>query len=334
MNLMDDMHWLATHWHRLSSHVRCGRVPQALLIVGRIGIGKTLLAETFSKRLLCRAPQEYACGECASCRLFEAKTHPDFLRIEPEETGKIIPVDAIRGLIANLALKPQYSGRRVVLINPAQQMNVSSANSLLKTLEEPDEHTTLLLLTDSPHALPATILSRCQRMDIPVPDRAMALAWLAKQGQDGSRAGVLLALARGAPLKALGLANDGSVEKRDEFFSAWCDLAKGGMEPAVLAEEWSKYSSETLVDWMVCWIMDMIRLRAATRMRGVENPDLAEHLRILAQKTTLRHLFKFLDRLNAARKMLLGQVNRQLLLEELLIHWQRSQTKDLIQLPK
>ena len=79
------------------------------------------------------------------------KTHPDFLRIEPVETGKIIPVDTIRGLIANLALKPQYRGRRVVLISPAHQMNVSSANSLLKTLEEPDEHTTLLLLTDSPH---------------------------------------------------------------------------------------------------------------------------------------------------------------------------------------
>jgi DNA polymerase-3 subunit delta' len=162
-------------------------------------------------------------------------------------------------------------------------------------------------------------------MDIPIPDRTMALAWLAKQGQEGGRAGVLLALARGAPLRALGLANDGSVEKRDEFFSAWSGLVNGGVEPTVLAEEWSKYSAETLVDWMAGWIMDMIRLRAAPRNGGVENPDLAEHLRTLAGKTNLRHLFRFLDRLNAARKMLLGQINRQLLLEELLIHWQRSQ---------
>ena len=143
MNLVDDMLWLSPHWDRLDSHLQSGRVPQALLVVGRQGVGKTQLAETFSKRLLCRTPLDYACGECASCRLFAAKTHPDFLRIEPLETGKIIPVDVIRGLIANLALKPQYSGRRVVLINPAHQMNVSSSNSLLKTLEEPDEHTTI-----------------------------------------------------------------------------------------------------------------------------------------------------------------------------------------------
>lgn len=334
MNLVDDMPWLSPHWDRLDSHLQSGRVPQALLVVGRQGVGKTQLAETFSKRLLCRTPLDYACGECASCRLFAAKTHPDFLRIEPLETGKIIPVDVIRGLIANLALKPQYSGRRVVLINPAHQMNVSSSNSLLKTLEEPDEHTTLLLLTDSPQLLPATILSRCQRMEICVPERSMALAWLAKNGYEGDHANVLLALARGAPIKALGLANDGIIDKRNEFFSAWSDLIGYGGDPAALAEEWSKFSAETLVDWMVCWTMDMIRLRTDPCNQAIENPDLAEHLLALAQKINLRNLFRFLDRLNSSRKMLLGQVNRQLLLEELLIHWLRDKTKDLILLPQ
>ena len=76
----------------------------------------------------------------------------------------------------------------------------------------------------------------------------------------------------------------------------------------------------------------MIRLRADPRNQAIDNPDLAEHLLTLAQKINLRNLFGYLDRLNAARKMLLGQVNRQLLLEELLIHWLRGQTKDLIQL--
>jgi DNA polymerase-3 subunit delta' len=291
--------------------------------VGKEGIGKTFLAETFGKRLLCRTPGEYACGDCASCRLFAAKTHPDFLRIEPEETGKTIPVDAIRGLIANLALKPQYSGRRVVLIAPAHQMNISSANSLLKTLEEPDGNTSLLLLTDSPQSLPATILSRCQRMDIPVPERSLALAWLAKNGHGGN-ADVLLALARGTPFKAQGLANDGIIEKREEFFSAWRDLSKRGGEPATLAEKWAKFPCETLADWMVSWTMDMIRLRAVPRNPTIDNPDLAERLISLAQKISSRDLFGFLDRLNAARKMLLGQINRQLLLEEMLILWLRA----------
>ena len=155
MTLVNEIEWLAPHWQRLTGHIQSARVPQALLIVGRDGVGKARLAETFAQRLLCRTPNEYACGTCHSCRLFAAQTHPDFLRIQPEEPGKAIPVDAIRALIADLSLKPQYSGRRVVLIGMAHQLNVSSANSLLKTLEEPDEHTTLVLLTDSPQSLPA-----------------------------------------------------------------------------------------------------------------------------------------------------------------------------------
>ena len=325
MSLIDDMNWLAPQWHSLSAYVNSGRVPQALLMVGREGVGKSALAETFSKRLLCRSPQEFACGECVSCRLFEAKTHPDFLRIEPEEPGKAIPVEAIRGLKANLALKPQYSGRRVVLISPAHQMNVSSANSLLKTLEEPDEHTSLLLLTDSPESLPATILSRCQRMDIPVPERDLALAWLAKQGL-AENGPVLLALARGTPIRALSLANDGMIEKREEFFTAWVGLTQRG-EPATVADKWSKFTCETLVEWMISWTMDLIRLKSAPQNRALDNPDLAERLLHPAKTLNLRCLFDYLDRLNAGRKMLSGQINRQLLLEEMLILWLRSQSR-------
>ena len=323
MSLVDDMIWLAPQWDRLSTYVRSERVPQALLIVGREGVGKSLLAEAFARRLLCRSPKEYACGECVSCHLFGAGTHPDFLSIEPEEPGKAIPVDVIRGLIATLALKPQYSGRRVVLIRPAHLMNISSANSLLKTLEEPDGHTSLLLLTDSPQNLPATILSRCQRMDVPVPDRSMALAWLRQQGRNED-AEVLLALARGAPMKALELANDGMIQKRDEFFEAWRYLAVHGGEPVTLAEKWTKFPCETLAEWMVVWTMDMIRLRVAPRHHAIDNADLADQLYTTAQKFNLADLFKFLDRLHAARKMLLGQVNRQLLLEEILILWMRQ----------
>ena len=325
MRRLDGMDWLAPHWRRLGAYVETGRVPQALLIAGREGVGKAALAEAFSQRLLCRSPGEYACGECVSCRLYAAGTLPDFIRIEPEEAGKIIPVDAIRGLIANLALKPQYSGRRVVLVSLAHQMNISSANSLLKTLEEPDEHTTLLLLTDSPQSLLPTIQSRCQRLDIPLPERPLALAWLKAQGQ-GEDAEVLLALARGAPLKALGMAGEGIIEKRGEFFAGWRELLERKGEPCLLAEKWSKFPCETLTDWMISWTMDMIRLRSAPRWEGVDNLDLAECLRAASQRINLQTLFGYLDRLKSARRMLSGQVNRQLLLEELLILWRNAAT--------
>ncbi len=324
MSLLGEMSWLAPQWRSLRGYIQARRVPQALLIAGREGVGKKALAEAFGKLLLCRSPGEYACGDCAGCHLFEARTHPDFLRVEPDEPGKIIPVDAIRGLIATLELKPQYSGRRVVMIAPAHQMNVSSANSLLKTLEEPDEHTTLVLLTDSPQLLPATILSRCQRMDVPLPERASVLGWLKTKGQ-GERAEVLLALARGAPLMALGLANSGVIEKRGEYFLGWRELLAQGGEPTALAEKWSKFPCETLVDWMISWTMDMIRLRAYPRCRNIDNPDLGDSLQDTAQKINLKVLFGYLDRLTASRRMLTGQVNRPLLLEDLLIRWQRGE---------
>jgi DNA polymerase-3 subunit delta' len=318
MRVLEQAGWLAPHWRALSAYLAKDRVPQALLIVGKEGVGKMVLAEAFSQKLLCRNPQEYACGECVSCRLFAAKTLPDFIRVEPEEQGKIIPVDAIRGLISQLALKPQYGGRRVVLLAPAHQMNIASANSLLKTLEEPDGHTSLLLLTDSPHLLPATIRSRCQRMDIPLPERSLALAWLKEKGQ-GERAEVLLSLARGAPLKALGLTGEGLIEKRGEFYVGWQAVLERRDEPTVLAEKWAKFPCETLAEWMISWTMDLIRLGSVPRCEALDNPDLAGRLQALAQAINLTSLFGYLDRLTAARRMLTGQANRQLLLEELLI---------------
>ena len=137
---------------------------------------------------------------------------------------------------------------------------------------------------------------------------------------------MLLALARGAPIKALGMANDGIIAKRDEFFQAWQSLVKGSGEPATVAEAWAKFSCETLIDWMTSWTMDMIRLRAAPHSRAINNDDLNERLRSTAGKLQPRDLFGHLDRLNAARKMLAGQINRQLLLEDALIHWHLCQT--------
>ena len=160
-------------------------------------------------------------------------------------------------------------------------------------------------------------------MDIPLPERSLALAWLKAQGQ-GDTAEILLALARGAPLTALGMAGEGIIEKRGEFFAGWRDLLGRKGEPCLLAEKWSKFPCETLADWMISWTMDMIRLRAAPRWQGVDNLDLAERLQAAAQQINVQALFAYLDRLKTARRMLSGQVNRQLLLEELLILWRNA----------
>lgn len=314
--------WLDGPWQRLNAYLTARRLPQALLIHGVDGIGKTRLAEAFAQKLLCRNPGAFACGDCAGCRLFLAGTHPDFLRLEPAERGKPIAVDAVRHLIANLSLKAQYGGYRVVVFCEAHQLNISAANALLKTLEEPGENTIMLLLTDNPSALPATIFSRCQRLAIALPDHAVAARWLEQQGTGDSTA-LLLAAAKYAPLKALALADSDVVERRGAVFSEYRDVALRRREPVSLAERWSTLPYEELVDWMLSWVMDLIRLRSLPDYHDLDNPDLRDDLRALGSRLHLKSLFEFLDLLLQAKRASNSQLNRQLLLEELLIHWAR-----------
>lgn len=312
--------WLREAWRTLTSHWAADRVPQALLIQGAMGIGKLRLAEMFARKLLCAAPGEFACGRCNGCRLFQAGTHPDFIKVEPPEPGKAIGVDTIRELIGDLALKAQYGGFRVVVIAPAHQMNIHAANALLKTLEEPAERTAMLLLSEQPSALPATILSRCQKLPIPLPDLELARRWLEAE-RPGCTGEVLLAAAQGSPLKALALAESGVVERRRAAFTECMDLLSGRAEPVAVAERWLSDSPEEIIDWWGAWTADLIRLRAAPGWRTLGNPDLREPLQRFAGRLDLERLHDHWSLLLRSRRALGGQANRQLLLEEALIRW-------------
>jgi DNA polymerase-3 subunit delta' len=314
--------WLDGPWRTLSAGLAAGRLPQALLIQGAAGLGKTRLAEVLAQRLLCRRPTEFACGRCSGCLLFLAGTHPDFIRMEPSEPGKPINVDSVRHLLASLSLKPQYGGYRVVVFEPAHQLNTSAANALLKTLEEPAAFTVMLLLTDSPSALPATILSRCQRLPVSIPDPAVAVRWLADQHID-KPAEVLLAAARGAPLRALALCKTDVIERRNAVFSECADLLLRREDPVLIAERWEASPHEDYLEWMLAWSVDLIRFRCAPGERSAYNPDLQDKLRTLAQRAEAVRLFEFWDLLLQAKRALAGQVNRRLLLEEVSIAWWR-----------
>jgi DNA polymerase-3 subunit delta' len=317
----DDLYpWLSEPWRTLDSHFDTGRLPQALLVHGPAGVGKRRLAQLFAHKLLCAGPGEFACGHCPGCRLFAAGTHPDYITVEPAEPGKAIGVDRVRQLIADLALKSQYGGYRVVVFHPAQAMNLSAANALLKTLEEPAERTLMLLLAESLSTLPATILSRCQKLAVPLPDSAAACGWLAAQSVAGAPE-ILLAAARGAPLGALALAGSNVVERRRAVYAEWAGLALGREDPLAVAERWESQPHGEFIDWLSAWTLDLIRLKSAPGLEPRYAPDLAEELRTLAGGLDLMTLFNLWSLLLKAKAALGGQANRRLLLEELLIHW-------------
>ncbi|TAN70972.1 MAG: DNA polymerase III subunit delta' [Methylobacter sp.] len=324
--------WQQHLWEHLGSYIAQQRIPQALLITGNKGLGKQQLANQFAIALLCAAPQAdgTACGHCSSCLLVNAKTHPDFIHVQPEEPGKGITIGQIRNLITRLTLKPQFEMYRVVIVNPADKMNNAAANAFLKCLEEPTERTLIILITEKPAKLPATIISRCQKLAVATPDKETVVDWLAKTLQSKSPPAPLLqrgdllcniSLAQGAPLLALDYANDGILTLRNECFAAWMAIAKQRKSPVIIAEDWHKLPAMPLIFWLTSWVIDLTKCVYHSQVENLYNPDLHGQLQELSGQLELKGLYKLYDLLLAGRQRLDTQINKQLLFEEILIQW-------------
>lgn len=316
--------WLQAYRQHLAAHVKQQRIPEALLINGVAGLGKHGLAKQFAQYLICLDKQENTyCGECASCKLFSANTHPDFIQLQPKEPGKAILVPAIRVLLSKLHLKPQYSSYRVVIIRPADKMNINAANAFLKCLEEPPERTVFLLLTEQMQALPATIRSRCQKMLIKSPEISSAAHWLQDQGIGADQV-LLLHLTQGAPLRALACAQENILEQRNSCFADWQKVSQDKACPVQIAEKWQKLPDNQLIHWLLSWTEDLIKCYFQIDKSQLLNTDLEKHLRTLAKQLDLKRLFGFYDLLLKDTYRIKTQLNKHLLFEELLITWSQA----------
>ena len=322
---MSVLPWQQPNWAHLCEYRAQNRVPQALLISGKKGLGKQHLAQQFAFSLLCVKPQDNGlrCGHCDRCLLLNAQTHPDFIEISPEEPGKTITIGQIRSLVTRLTLKPQFESWRVVIVSPADLMNKASANAFLKCLEEPTERTVILLVTDKPAHLPATIMSRCQKLAVARPDKATVVTWLKQQNKEllPDDAMILYGLAQGSPLLALDYARDGTLALRNDCFKAWMDIAKQRRHPVIIAEDWYKLPESSLIFWITSWIIDMIKCRYPIKSDWLYNPDLIESLQELSLQLELKELYKLYDLMLVNRQRLNTQINKQTLFEEILIKW-------------
>jgi DNA polymerase-3 subunit delta' len=313
--------WLASTFADLQQRRAQGRLAHALLLTGPAGIGKHQLAERFAQSLLCAQPHAdgQPCGQCHACSLYAAGTHPDLFRLSPEDDSKNIRIDQIRALIERMSLSSHYGRHKVVILNPADAMNIAAANALLKTLEEPPADTILLLITDRPSFLPATIRSRCQTLRLALPAREEAQVWLATQLGNPEEATVLLALAGGAPLAALDLADE-QLARRQEMLNGWQQLASGKADPVKLAADWVKPGLRLPITWIYGWVADMIRLRNGGENQ-LTNQDAKAALQNLAEELDLTRLYGLLDRVTETIKLANSQVNPQTLMEGILLYW-------------
>ena len=322
--LLQPMAWHVENWQRLCQRLSDDLLPHALLLRGQSGVGKRQFALAFGQYVLCQKKDgQKACGQCRNCQLNEAGTHPDLLIIEPEERGKQIKVAQVRHMIEFTEKTPQQGGYRVVVLCPAEGMNISSANALLKCLEEPGRDTLMLLVSQQVSSLLPTIRSRCQQILFSRPSAQDALSWLGGYVPDSSRAELLLQLAAGEPATALRYEQEGLLEQRDTMKSGLAGLSRGRATPAELALEWLSFDPVIVLEWMSLWTQEMVRYCATGGDSYLVTGDMVKMFRYIADRAGQKTLLEMQGWLVEQRSLVLSQVNlnRQLLLEAILGRW-------------
>jgi DNA polymerase III subunit delta' len=319
---------LSFPWHRTVFDGLLARrdgLPHALLLRGPEGIGKLALAEAVAQMLLCERPAAAgdACGECPGCTWFTQGSHPDFRRLEPgnpEESGEpgegrekktshVIDIAQVRALENFINLTTHRGGARVVVIHPAEALNVPAANALLKSLEEPPPRTHFLLVAHRWHYLLPTIRSRCQQVVLHLPASTPALEWLGGQGV--AEPELALAQAGGAPLLAAKF-DEEYWRVRERLLGL---LASPDFDPLAAAEDLRDVAPAMAVSLLQKWSYDLALQKTLGRVRY--NPDRASALAVLAARVDGLATLRFHRQMVRLQRVVRHPLNARLFLEDL-----------------
>lgn len=331
--------WQRESWEQLGA--MRARLPHALLFHGPQGIGKAAFIEAFAKSLLCESVRDdgQACGQCASCGWFGQGSHPDYRRVRPEaledepaadgEEGvddgkkskaaknpsKEIKIEQVRSLADFMNISTHRRGLRVVVLYPAEALNTPASNALLKTLEEPPPGTVFLLASHGLDRLLPTILSRCRKFALPLPDHAQALAWLKEQGL--ADAENWLCEEGGSPLAALEASATGSREDMDILLQM---LANPSVEAALkTADKLSKTPLAALVSWQQRWLYDAFSVKMSGKVRYY--PRYGKELAALAARVHTESLMRALKSAAERRAIADHPLSPKLFVEEMLLDY-------------
>jgi DNA polymerase III subunit delta' len=324
--LAPEAPWLAPQIEQLRRARAASRFPTGLLIHDERGAGGEALARFAAQLALCREP-DAPCGRCRDCRMFAAAQHPDFIEVHPLEDSKYIRIEQVRELSEQLVLTAHAGGATVALLSPADSMNANASNALLKSLEEPRSGVTLILVSATPSRMPATILSRCLRLRVAAPARALSVAWLERVKGAGPWATVLDVLGD-APFEALAADAAEVARLKAETDRSLSDARGGRMDIAATAERWARAQSLDLrLACLETWITARIDGVAGAPRQSSELRSSA-HLPESASDMNIAVLLRLLDGIYELRRLRLSSINRSLALEQWLWQlpraWQRA----------
>lgn len=326
--------WQQRAYDQALAALQSGRLGHGLLICGPAGLGKRVVAERLAQYLLCSdRRQNDACGKCRGCLLYSSRNQKEPLELRPDKSlahphghpahpdavfvghaWKMTPsparqltqvvIDQIRVLSERLSKTPQYGETLIAIIDPAEALNENAGNALLKTLEEPVPGRYLWLVTSQPARLPATIRSRCQRLEFRLPPAGEALAWLQQQGHAATDAAGALEAARGHPGQADIWLREGGMSLRKSVASDLSRLQRGELGVVETAQRWAADEHADL----------RLRHAADVALAHAADPGLTDPAR-------LHKLASWFDAANRTRNLLSTTVRSDLAMADLLLAW-------------
>ncbi|HNA20572.1 MAG TPA: DNA polymerase III subunit delta' [Agitococcus sp.] len=315
--------WQQAIWQILVQSRARQTLPHAFIFSGVQGIGLFEFSQVMSAWLLCQQPQsDGACGVCKSCQLWQAQSHPDYRLVaqlvdDKGKTSQVIKVDQIRELLDFLNKSAQLNGYRVAVIHHADTLNTNAANSLLKNLEEAGKNTAIILLTEQPLSLLATIRSRCQQFNFVVPDLAQAKVWLGKQLKQAQQADLLLALSAGAPLAALALQDQSWLEQRHALAKAILAVLQQKQTALLALQSFHKQLEPEQQLKMLQLLFSDVLFSKLGQQQAIKNSDLLPIINSMAECLSAQQIIALQQQCLEGLRLIAANIQANLILENL-----------------
>lgn len=314
----------------LEQSVKAGTLAHAYLMAGPPHVGKMTLAVQLAQALNCEA-DEKPCLECDSCKKIASGAHADvqvigLLQNEDDAEAKLIHTEQIKDILHSANLPPFEGKHKVFIIDGAELLSTDAANRLLKTLEEPVEKVTFILLTTNDRLLLPTVVSRCQRLELTPLSISEGVRALAEKGVEPERARLLAGLSHGCPGWAIAATEDGQVlQQRNEELERIIGVIGADCEERFdyagrLAARFSQNRGaiyETLDRWLDYW-RDLLLVKLGGEDMIV-NADRRSELAGMAGNYNLTQIKDYIESIGRAAEQLRQNANARLALEVMML---------------
>jgi DNA polymerase III subunit delta' len=312
----------------MQAAISSNRLAHAYLFHGEDRIGKRLLAIRVAQALLCDVVSDPAdgCGTCRSCVQIESRTHPDFSVIhpDPEQTTPQIKIEQIRDLEQQMIYRPLIGDRKICVIDDADRMTIGAANALLKTLEEPPDHSLFLVVSSRAFALPATIRSRCQTLRFAAPAQTqIEAALILRRNLPPADARFLAILSEGRIGEALDSDVDAMKSRQHEYSTLLAPSALRSISNLLNTAETlfkTDRAGEALA-WLQRWLRDILTVAVGDTIDHVLDLDRQETLASLSETVHVDALIDLLQEIDTIQGQSARNLNLQIALENVLIRF-------------